>query len=79
MSWDVVYTAGARRDLRGLYAYIADELCAPETAARQVGRIMEGIHSLSEMPMRYRLYDAQEPRRKTIFPVWDDGVHSWHG
>ena len=59
MSWDVVYTAGARRDLRSLYAYIADELCAPETAAGQTGRIMKGIRSLSEMPMRYRLYDDE--------------------
>ena len=32
MSWKVVYTAGARRDLRGLYTYIAEELCAPEAA-----------------------------------------------
>ena len=59
MSWDVVYTAGARQDLRDLYAYIADELCAPETAAGQAERIMERIRSLSEMPMRYRLYDDE--------------------
>ncbi|MCM1162028.1 MAG: type II toxin-antitoxin system RelE/ParE family toxin [Roseburia sp.] len=71
MSWDVVYTAGARRDLRGLYAYIADELCAPETAAGQAGRIMDGIRSLGEMPMRYRLYDDEpwHSRGMRFFPV----------
>ncbi len=59
MSWKIVYTAGARRDLRSLYTYIAEKLCAPEAAAGQTGRIIEGIHSLSEMPMRYRRYDDE--------------------
>ncbi|MCM1466004.1 MAG: type II toxin-antitoxin system RelE/ParE family toxin [Bacteroidales bacterium] len=46
-------------------------MCAPETAARQVGRIMEGIHSLSEMPMRYRLYDDEpwHSQGMRFFPV----------
>ena len=39
MSWNVVYTAGARRDLRGIYEYIAYELLAPEAAAGQTQRI----------------------------------------
>lgn len=71
MSWDVVYTAGARRDLRNLYAYIACDLCAPETAAGQAGRIMEGIRSLSVMPMRYRLYDDEPWHSQGLrfFPV----------
>lgn len=33
MSWNVAYTAGARRDLRRIYEYIAYVLLAPETAA----------------------------------------------
>ena len=71
MSWKVVYTAGARRDLRGLYTYIAEDLCASEAAAGQTGRIMEGIRSLSDMPMRYRLYD-DEPwhSRGMRFSLW---------
>ena len=41
MSWDVVYTAGARQDLRDLYAYIADELCALETASvLNIGQVL---------------------------------------
>lgn len=71
MSWNVVYTAGAKQDLRNLYAYIAVELCAPETASGQAGRIMEGVRSLSEMPMRYRLYDDEpwHSRGMRFFPV----------
>lgn len=36
MRWDIVYTAGARRDLRNIYEYIAYELPVPETAAGQL-------------------------------------------
>ena len=31
MSWDIVYTAQARQDVRDTYEYIALELLAPET------------------------------------------------
>lgn len=34
MSWDIVYTAQARQDLRDIYEYIALELLAPEAACR---------------------------------------------
>lgn len=57
--------------MREIYEYIAYELLAPETAARQTARIMKEIRSLEEMPMRYRLYD-EEPwhtQGLRIFPV----------
>lgn len=57
MSWDIVYTAGARRDLRDIYEYIAYELLAPETTAGQTQRSMKEIRALDEMPMRFRLYE----------------------
>ncbi|MCM1101249.1 MAG: type II toxin-antitoxin system RelE/ParE family toxin [Acetatifactor muris] len=60
MSWDIVYTAQARQDLRGIYEYIALELLAPETATGQTQRIMKTIRSLEEMPMRHQLY-KEEP------------------
>ena len=31
----------------------------PETATKQVQRIMNAIHSLDEMPLRFRLYDNE--------------------
>lgn len=59
MRWNIVYTSGARRDLRDIYEYIAHELLAPETAAGQTQRIMKEIRALSEMPMRFRLYEEE--------------------
>ncbi len=71
MSWNIVYTAGAKKDLRNLYEYIANDLCVPETAAGQAGKIMREIRGLDKMPMRYRLY-GDEPWRSQglrFFPV----------
>ncbi|MDE5817940.1 MAG: type II toxin-antitoxin system RelE/ParE family toxin [Lachnospiraceae bacterium] len=60
MSWNIVYTAQARQDLRDIYEYIALELLAPETATGQTQRIMKTIRTLGEMPMRHQLY-GEEP------------------
>lgn len=71
MNWKIVYTAGARRDLRNIYEYIAYDLIAPETAAGQTQRIMKEIRTLDETPMRFRLYD-DEPWHSVglrFFPV----------
>ncbi len=71
MSWKIVYTAGAKRDLKNIYEYIAYNLLVPETAARQTQRIMKEIRSLDNMPMRFRLYD-EEPWHSAglhFFPV----------
>ena len=35
MKYKVMYTAGAKRDLRNIFRYISEELLAPENAARQ--------------------------------------------
>lgn len=59
MSWDIVYTAGARRDLRDIYEYIAYGLLVPDTAAGQTQRIMKEIRALGKMPMRFRLYEEE--------------------
>ncbi|MCM1467696.1 MAG: type II toxin-antitoxin system RelE/ParE family toxin [Alistipes sp.] len=59
MSWNIVYTAQAKQDLRDIYEYIAFELLAPETATGQTRRIMKTIRSLEEMPMRHRLYEEE--------------------
>lgn len=40
MRYKIFYTAGAKRDLRGIYSYIAEGLLVPDTAAGQVQRIM---------------------------------------
>ena len=35
MKYKVMYTAGAKRDLRNIFIYISEELLAPENAAGQ--------------------------------------------
>lgn len=53
--WDMIfkvsYSAEERLDLRDIYQYIAYELLALETAARQAERIMKAICSLEQMLM----------------------------
>ena len=40
MKYKVMYTAGAKRELRNIFRYISEELLAPENAAGQTDRIM---------------------------------------
>lgn len=56
-NYKVSYSADALDDLREIYAYIANELFAPETAAAQVGRIRKEIRSLDFLPARYALVE----------------------
>ncbi len=66
MSWNIVYTAQARQDLRDIYEYIALGLLAPENATRQTQRIMKTIRTLEEMPMRHQLYEEEPWRSQGI-------------
>ena len=71
MKYKVMYTAGAKRDLRNIFRYISEELLAPENAAGQTDRIMAAIRKLDTMPNRNRLYE-EEPwhsRGLRFFPV----------
>ncbi|WP_281678898.1 type II toxin-antitoxin system RelE/ParE family toxin [Eggerthia catenaformis] len=56
-SYKVGYSINALDDLREIYAYIANELLIPETAAAQLGRIRKEVHSLDFMPTRYALVE----------------------
>ena len=46
MSYEVMTTKQADDDLRGIYEYIAFELCSPDNAAGQLDRLEEHILSL---------------------------------
>ncbi len=56
-NYTVGYSEEALNDLREIYAYIANELLVPETAAMQVGRIRKEVRSLGFMPTRHVLVD----------------------
>lgn len=65
MKYKVMYTAGAKKDLRNIFRYISEELLAPENAAGQTERMLD------TMPNRNRLYE-EEPwysRGLRFFPV----------
>lgn len=71
MSWTATYSDRARKDLRGIYEYIAYDLLTPDTASGQTGRIMKEIRSLEEMPLRYQLYEDEPWHSQGLrfFPV----------
>lgn len=52
-NYKVGYSVDALDDLREIYAYIANELLVPETAAAQLGRIRKEVRSLDFMPARH--------------------------
>ena len=54
MKWEVFYTEQAETDLRNVFEYIAFTLLVPETAKKQVQRIMKEIAALDNMPFRYK-------------------------
>lgn len=55
--YHIQYSPAALDDLKGIYSYIASELNAPGTAAKQIHRINEEICSLDLMPCRYEQVD----------------------
>ena len=70
-SYKVSYPVDALDDLREIYAYIADELLVPETAAAQLERIRKEVRSLDFMPARYSLvgWEPWHSMKMHQFPV----------
>lgn len=71
MSYKIVYTEQSERDLINIYRYVAINLSVPETAKKQVDRIMNAIKGLDEMPLRYKLYQNEpwNSRGLRLLPV----------
>lgn len=55
----IILTPDAIRDLNGLRDYIADVLCAPDTALRYIQTIRREIGALARMPARNRPMDEE--------------------
>lgn len=64
--WKIVLTPESEQEIRDIYAYIANALLVPETAKKQVARILDGIGSLDEMPMRFSLTDREPWRSRGL-------------
>ena len=58
-SWEIIITPEAAKDIRDIHDYIAKSLPAPDTAKKMVKRILQTIHSLENMPLRYSLYEKE--------------------
>ena len=71
MKYKIFYTESAKQDLRNIHKYISEKLLEPKIAADLTNRIMKGIRSLEEMPMRYRLYESEpwHSRGLRVYPI----------
>ena len=49
-------------DMDAIYAYIAGDLQAPDTAMVQCSRIAQAIESLNVFPERYKKFESQPER-----------------
>jgi len=79
MIWNIIHTEDADRNLEETRGYIRDVLQEPETAEKQVARILKAISSLDHFPLRHRVYE-HEPwysRGIRVFPVDNYLIFYW--
>ncbi|MCM1222030.1 MAG: type II toxin-antitoxin system RelE/ParE family toxin [Lachnospiraceae bacterium] len=71
MSWKINYTKHSREDLIAIYEYIAYELLVPDTAGRQVDRILKAVRMLENMSERHKIYEEEPWKSQNLryFPV----------
>ena len=67
--YKVLLTPEFQQEIRDIHSYIANTLLVPETAAKQVVRIMDIVKSLDEMPERYSLYEKEPWRSRGLRKV----------
>jgi len=60
--WKVIMSTESKLEVRGIYGYIAYTLLVPDTAVKQVRRILKAVKELANMPMKFPLYE-KEPWR----------------
>jgi toxin ParE1/3/4 len=69
MSYEILLTRPAAKDLEGIGLYIAQELHAPQTALYFLEKIDCQIKNLEEMPHRHELISYEELAHKGIRKV----------
>jgi len=71
MIYEVTTTEQADTDLRGIYEYIAYELCSPDNAAGLLDRLEERILGLEKFPEKFRPYEKEpwHSRGLRVMPV----------
>ena len=66
MNFQVVLAKQAKADLISIYRYIAYDLQSPQTAEGQLSRLEKAIASLDVMPERYRVYDHEKWKGRSL-------------
>lgn len=64
--WNITVTPELRDDVRNIYSYIANELLEPASAKNVADRILKAVASLSELPLRYPLYEKEPWQRRGL-------------
>lgn len=64
--WKVVLTPEFKQKFKDIYAYIAEILLVPETAKKQVRRILDQVEKLNEMPNKFSLIEKEPWRSRGL-------------
>ena len=67
--YQVLLTPESTQEIRDIHSYIANTLLVPETAKKQISRIMETVKSLKQMPERYALYEKEPWKSRGLHKV----------
>lgn len=57
--WKVILTPKLKQEFRDIYSYITEELLVPETTKKQMGRILDKVEPLNEMPYKFSLVEKE--------------------
>lgn len=57
--WKVILTPEFKQEFRDIYSYIAEKLLVPETAKKQMSRILDKVETLNEMPCKFSLVEKE--------------------
>ena len=58
-TWNIAVTPEFRDDIRNIHSYISNELLEPASAKNVTDRILKAVGSLSELSLRYPLYEKE--------------------
>lgn len=72
MKYEIEITALAQADLKGIAAYISQELQEPETARKLIGRLRKAVFSLEELPKRHAIVSDEYLAAKGVRCILQD-------
>jgi len=64
--WKIVLTPEFKQEIKDIHSYIANTLLVPETALKQVKRIIDTVETLDNMPLKFPLYNKEPWRSRGL-------------